>query len=425
MAPARLIRTPLALLVVGLVVALVTGMSTVPAQAAARLASFRYFTLNVQYSMNNAQAAADMNRAMTLGEVGGFQEMSDAEDRDTLAQLAPAHDYGLYMPSNGGGGAIPIVWSNARFALVSASSTKVHDAVILPAPTAANPNATRYASPPRFINTVLLTDRATGKLVAFINTHTISQASRDAQASDPDLVPYLRLHFAMLRQTIQAMAAQTDAVVAGGDFNVNFLADQRRRVVGFPSTTLGDLVTFNMPRTGSRGPTSLLDYNLSLKYGSLDPFGATIVRGFNSDHDSVVVGYGEINYFGAQRIQNVPADPAGRGYVLDRMLRALNNAPAGALVTVRSKRMGNPALWQAMNQAAARGVDVRALHMRMRGTTMTVSNVEYNRAITMHTDRIATWALVNRPTTLGISTNARNYRKNVRAFMKVYNRRHR
>lgn len=417
MARARLLaRTLAAVLVAFLALGLVEGVPS-PAVAAPHWANFNYFTLNVRYNNNASQTQADIAKAMGTGDVGGFQEFSESGDQAALASYANSHGWGIFLPHNGGGGAIPIVWKESRFAQVSAASTQVHPAVYR-----TNPDGSRgaMASPPRFINTVVLTDKLTGKQVAFINTHTISQASYDAQASDPVLVPYLRQHFAMLRQTIQTMAAQTDAVVVGGDFNVNYLADRRRQVDGFPTKMFGGLMSFNMPNTGSHGAGSLLDYNMSLKYGSLEPSNGHIVYGYNSDHDSVVVTYGEINYFAAQTVKNTMADPVSKGLVLNRMTRALQNAPAGAAVTLMSRRVGNPVLTGAVAAARARGVNVAVLrNKKTRGAVMTVNGVEGMHNVTMTSSRPGDWSLYNRPTSMGISNRPRVYNKAVKAFNKA------
>ena len=56
------------------------------------------FTLNVCFCLTAAQAEADMVKAFSLGEIGGFQEFSDLEDRATLMRLATERDFGWWMP---------------------------------------------------------------------------------------------------------------------------------------------------------------------------------------------------------------------------------------------------------------------------------------------------------------------------------------
>ena len=153
-----------------------------------------------------------------------------------------------------------------------------------------------------------LRELATGKVFGFINTHTISGASFDAQATDMHLIPRLRLHLRMLHDEILGLAGSTEHVFVGGDLNVNYLADRHRRVEGLPTSALGDVINFDMPLRGSRGPTSLLDYGMSLKHGSglvLDR--SEIVGGFNSDHDAVRLTYTPIDLFEQGPLFNAPA----------------------------------------------------------------------------------------------------------------------
>ena len=117
-----------------------------------------------------------MVKAFTLGDVGGFQEFSDLEDRQTLMRLATERDWGWYMPATGGGETTPVVWNRARFRLIDGQTIKAHDAV---------PDMT----PARYINVVRLREIATGKVFGIINTHTIAQASFDAQLTRPQADP--------------------------------------------------------------------------------------------------------------------------------------------------------------------------------------------------------------------------------------------
>ncbi|MFA6300634.1 MAG: hypothetical protein WC642_15805, partial [Nocardioides sp.] len=213
--------------------------------------TYRTFTINIKHDLNKVKALHDMKRALTLGDAGGMQEMSDAEDRESLIRLCKAQDWGWYMP-NEGGVAIPIVWNRDRFRLIDGHTVKVH-------------GPQEGVTPSRYINSVRLREIATGKVFGYINTHVISGASRDAQLSNMNRIPRLRKHLKMLRAEILGLFRQTEHVFVSGDLNVNYLADRRRQNAGLPTDALGDLVNFDMPLTGSFNPTSLLDYGLSVK----------------------------------------------------------------------------------------------------------------------------------------------------------------
>ncbi len=320
-------------------------------------AQFTTFTLNVCFCLSAAQAEADMVKAFTLGDVGGFQEFSDLEDRQTLMRLATERDWGWYMPATGGGETTPVVWNRARFRLIDGQTIKAHDAV---------PDMT----PARYINVVRLREIATGKVFGIINTHTIAQASFDAQLTDPKRIPLLRQHLKLLHDAIVGLFATTEHVFAMGDLNVNYLADRVRQNAGLPTSALGDVVNFDMPLTGSRGATSLLDYGMTVKTDSgLSLVNSRIEYGFNSDHDAVVFTYGTVDLFATGGIFNRPTGTASeRNEVVARAVRAVGNAEAGARIRLAVTRLDDLDLMRALLAAAARGVAIQVVLAEGSGT---------------------------------------------------------
>ncbi|MBC9731750.1 endonuclease/exonuclease/phosphatase family protein [Nocardioides marmotae] len=345
----------------------------VPAAAAVPSATYRTFTLNVCHCLGPKKAMADVRRVLTLGDAGGLQEFSQLEDRQNLIKLLTAQDWGWYMPT-GAGVAIPIVWDRQRFRMIDGRSVMTH-------------GPQNRVTPARYINTVRLRELATGKVFGFINTHTIAQASRDAQLSNMNRIPRLRKHLRMLRQEIKRLASMTEHVFAAGDLNVNYLADRRRRLPGLPTDALGDLVSFDMPLTGSRGPGSLLDYAMTLRKGSgYTRSGATVVRGFNSDHDAVVLSYRTTDLFATGALHNRPVDGTGadRKRIGDRQARAVMNAEPGDLVRLATARLDEPALGTALLGAVEEGVRVQVVLGDGAGT-----DVERRLAAAVGTDRSA------------------------------------
>jgi hypothetical protein len=326
-------------------------LTAAPAQelAAAAPASQTYttFTLNIKHDLGRKRALADMRKALTLGDAGGFQEMSDLEDRQSMVKLLAAQDWGWYMPRDGGV-AIPVVWNRSRFRMIDGRSIRVH-------------GPEEGVTPSRYINVVRLREISTGKVFGYINTHTISMASYDAQASDMHRIPRLRRHLRMLREEIVRLFGSTEHVFVSGDLNVNYLADRRRQVKGLPTDRLGDLVSFDMPLEGSRGPTSLLDYGMTVKVDSgLQLDHSRIVRGFNSDHDAVQLTYRPVDLLANGPLFNGPrGTEAERHRTLNRAARAVMDAEPGALVRVVTGRLDDPALERSLLSAHAEGVDVR------------------------------------------------------------------
>ena len=320
-----------------------------PAAQALVSPTYRTFTINIKHDLSKAKALADMKRALTLGDAGGMQEMSDAEDRDSLIALCKAQDWGWYMPLEGGV-AIPIVWNRDRFRLIDGHTVKVH-------------GPQNGVTPSRYINVVRLREIATGKVFGYINTHAISGASRDAQLSNMQRIPRLRKHFAMLRLEILGLFKHTEHVFISGDLNVNYLADRRRQNVGLPTDRLGDLVNFDMPLTGSFNPTSLLDYGMSVKRnGGLVKTDAQIVKGFNSDHWAIQFTYRLVDLFETGPLFNAPAgDVHDRRGALDRTVRAVQDAETGDLVRIASSRIDDPDLLGALTSAYAEGAAVQVV----------------------------------------------------------------
>lgn len=317
-----------------------------PVAAAVPSAPLRTFTLNVQFSLDAAQARADIERGMSLGDVGGYQEMSEPEDRATLIEVAAARDYGYYMQS--GGESIPIVWNRARFRLIEGRTIQTHGPV--------------DGQPGRFINTVKLRELATGKVYGFINTHLVANSSRDAQLTDMTKIPLLRNHLQLLRGEILSLFNSTEFVFVSGDFNVNYLADRTRRNPGLPTDALGDLVNFDMPLTGSRGPGSLLDYGLSVKNNGGLALASSAMVPVNSDHDAIVFTYNPVDLFTEGPLTNDPKGGSSEARaVVDRQNRALAGTEVGATVRLVTAKLDDQSLTDQLVAARNRGVNVQVV----------------------------------------------------------------
>jgi hypothetical protein len=337
-----------------------TALSVTPATAqtpaaaptvttARRWPAVTFFTLNVAHTLSRSAAAADVRKALTLGNVGGFQEMSQQADRAELVRILRNHGWSWYMPRSGGI-ATPIVWNSRRFSLVDAATQKIY-------------GFETGVTPARFIDRVRLRDLQTGKIFGVINTHAISEGSFGAQATSKHRDPRLRKHILALRDTMQLMFRRTENTVAMGDLNINYLADRRRKVAGFPTAVLGKLVSFDMPLAGSRGRTSLMDYLMTMKNGSgLHLLGSRIVHGFNSDHDAVVATYQPENLFATGPVFNNPhGDPGVRRRVLTRLTRAVQDTEPGSVIRLATAQLGDRYLADALVAAHQRGVQVRVI----------------------------------------------------------------
>ena len=211
---------------------------------------------------------------MALGDVGGLQEMSDLEDRQTIMRVAQELNYGWYMPVNGGGGAIPIVWNRNRFLLIDGRSVMVHP-------------GEEDVTPARFIDVVRLREVATGKVSATSTPTPSPRRPIDAQATDMHLIPRLRLrcdaarrdprpgrqHRARLRRRrSQRQLPRRPAAQGGGAADLGARRHHQLRHAA----------------AGLARPTSLLDYGMSLKPAAGCCWtGPRSYGDFNSDHDAV------------------------------------------------------------------------------------------------------------------------------------------
>lgn len=329
-----------------------------------RSPNFTMFTLNVAFPLGVKKVRHDIRRIMLKSgtDAGGFQEFSGPRDRRLLRRIAKRHNWGWYMPDNGAR-TIPIVWKRSRFRLIKGESRRVH-------------RAEKGVTPSRWINIARLREIKTGKVFVLINAHTIAKASFDAQPHDRHGNTYrvarLRKHLAMLREAILDMHGISEHVVAVGDLNVNFLADQRRRVAGFPTKVLGPVVTFNMPNTGSHGRNSLLDYNMSVKRnlgGAMVPTKTRIRRKFHSDHDAVVTTYRMRDLFRTGPLfNNIHKPTYRRRNTTGRFTRAVQDTEPGSALRLVTNKIDEPGIARSLRRADRRGVHVQVI-LDNRGTT--------------------------------------------------------
>jgi len=452
------------------------AVSTTPAHAAPDT-QVSVFSVNVAFPLGTTRAMADVRRMLPTGQIGGFQEFSQPADRSALANYLSSQGWAYYMPSDRAG-SDPIAWDTRRFSLVpgSARSVRVHDTVTrvrqvptsTPVPPVLDPvtgqplldpttglpqcsdgrpwntsisgcdpilgtkEVTDTVSPARYVNSVQLTDLQTGKIVGFINTHAIAMGSFDAQYGGKDdkydqdptkldtyNTEFLLQHFEVMTAEMRRMATITNSFVVTGDLNVNFIADQRRRLAGYPTAMFGSFMNFDMAVWQAGG--SLLDYMMTLKGGGLSLLNAYLVKGLNTDHPGVVATYatGPSQLFAPGVLRNLPRSRSvsQRRMVLNRVLYAIDGAAPGSVLRIQTRRFNNRELRGAVSRARARGVQVSVkTNRRVRTTLVLAERTAGFSSVSLRTGTPLVRRMPNLRSTLVIASDPSSYAASSRLF---------
>lgn len=452
-------------------------MATAPANAEPN-SQVSVFSVNVAFSLSTPKAMADVRRMLPTGQIGGFQEFSQPPDRTALASYLTSQGWAYYMPSNRAG-SDPIAWDTRRFSLVpgSARSVMVHDTVTrvrqvptsTPVPVIMDPvtgqplldpttglpqcsdgrpwntsingcdpilgtkDVTDTVSPARYVNSVQLNDLQTGKMMGFINTHAIAMGSFDAQYGGKDdtydqdptkldtfNTQFLLQHFQVMAAEMQRMATITDSFVVTGDLNVNFIADQRRRLAGYPTSTFGPFMNFDMAVSQAGG--SLLDYVMTLKGGGLSLINSYLVKGLNTDHPGVVATYatGPSQLFTPGVLRNLPRSRVldQRRVVLNRVLTAIDGAEPGSALRIKTKRLNNREVRNAVSRARARGVVVSVkVNRRVRTTLVLADRTSGFSSVSLSTGVPLIGKMPNLRSALVITSDPTSYAASNRLFL--------
>ncbi len=219
---------------------------------------------------------------------------------------------------------------------------------------------------------------------------------------------------------IKLMSGHTNSLVTTGDLNVNFIADQRRRLAGFPTALFGPFMNFDMP-TGQAGK-SLLDYVMTLRGGGLTLSGAKLVKGLNTDHPAVVATYGggASTLFSPGVLRNSPKARAKgpRRVVLERVLTAIRGAVPGTTVRVQTKKLNNREIKRAIKAARARGVQVVVkVKKRTKITLILAERTSGFASVSLRTGTPLIAKMPSRKSALVISSDAATYEASSRVFM--------
>lgn len=199
---------------------------------------FRNLTANVQHTDPAVQTAAEIKRLAQVADIIGWQEI---ETPEMVAVLKAQPGLEHFTPG-GAGGAVPISWRADTFEHVASSSVQVHKGIA-------------HVTPARYVNAVTLRHKATGALIRRVNTHVINGIEDGGLPSNLKRAPEVKASMVALARWVSA--GDNDAVVWGGDLNIDYLAEMRlpasERCAWFPVRALGPLTTFDMPTVASHG----------------------------------------------------------------------------------------------------------------------------------------------------------------------------
>jgi hypothetical protein len=343
--------------------------------------TLRLFQLNIRHGLSPSGWAADARRATTMSDIADFQEASESADRAALVSMLKSIGWGWWFPSKGGV-ELPITWNASLYSMVSTRSVETHGG---------QPGVT----PARYINTVILRQNSTDRLIAVINTHTLNKGAPEGGRYTNSRTARLKTHIAKLRSEILLAEQTTPYVIATGDLNVNYLVDRNLRSPGLPTNVLGPIVNFDMPigSTWNAG-TSELDYVMTPKRSDgLQRVSGAIVSGFGTDHKGVNVGYvfpgdpttpgtpgdpgttppptttptppllpaSSARFFSGKRWNRPHGSVTAKRASLDYLRTAIENAPRGSAVHLATGNLADAPVRDALLRAHNRGVHVQVL----------------------------------------------------------------
>ncbi len=260
-------------------------------------------TYNSAATVKTERAVADIQRLAAVSDVVTLQEMGSPARRGAVASSLVDCEtcrFDAFMPTSAVPGSTPILWNSERFRLKESGTRQVSvDTYVGRA--GAGPSTLRA----KYINWVLLRDRATGVKFYVLNNHavpTVQGQGGGANREHPKRLALYRQHMEGLKALIRELAAPNRAVFVTGDLNVNYRRDRIVQDRLFPFYNLGQVglrashEALGEPAIGTHvlGPdngTRLIDYVYYLRHQAVVPMRQQVLTGYSSDHRPLVVGF--------------------------------------------------------------------------------------------------------------------------------------
>lgn len=221
--------------------------------------TFSRLTANIQHTDTPTQIVAAVNAAAATGaDVIGWQEIRGT----ALNAILNLDDYDTFTSRS-----VPISWRKDVWALADSSSVQVSD-------------ARPRVSPRRFASHVLLRHRATGELVAHVNTHLINGVDGAGRAPRVWRRRQHRKGRVAFIGLMHRLATRTP-VIGGGDLNTT-----RIRIL-FADPAL----RYDVPAHGGTHGRRLIDWLLHVDNPRLESTATQIVPLGASDHRGLLATY--------------------------------------------------------------------------------------------------------------------------------------
>ncbi len=263
----------------------------------------RIATYNSAAGVKTAKAVADIERLAATSDVVALQEMGSWARRTAVAaSLVDCETcaFDAYMPIAAVPGSTPIIWNSERFRLKESGTRQVTEDTYV-GKAGAGPSTLRA----KYINYVLLRDRATGVKFYVLNNHAVPTVQGTGGGSNrryPERLDLYRQHMEGLKALIAEFAAPNRAVFVTGDLNVNYRRDRIVQDRIFPYYNLRQVdvhashEALGEPRIGthqlrSGNDSRLIDYVYYMSHKAVVPANQQVLTGYSSDHRPLLVGF--------------------------------------------------------------------------------------------------------------------------------------
>lgn len=239
-----------------------------PPAGTAESSTFKTLTINIKSNPEMAQSKVvhDVRKAAaTQAGLIGWNEIGPARYVSAIKALGP--QWGHYFPRDGKLRIPnPISWKKSIWDKVDDGFMRTH-------------NGLAKVSPHRYITWVKLKNKQTGKTIIRMNTHLVSGAWSSRKPTTEWRRQMWNIHMTKMKALVAKFEKQGHIIVVGGDFN----RDSYR--------VLGNQVAYdNKLHVGTLGK-STLDYVMHTKDEDIRRIKGRVQRGYESDHDAVVVKY--------------------------------------------------------------------------------------------------------------------------------------
>lgn len=252
-------------------------------------------TYHIKESSTPSQVVADIRKLYTdvHADVIAFQHMSDqtrlAAINTNIINCSTCVFAG-YIPTTNDSADLPIIWNKNKFVKMAVGSTKITDRTTI----------SGVAILAKYINTVKLGDKATGKSFYVLNNHGIATgetAGKPTYSSARTAI--FQKQMDGMKSKITGLAAVGDPIIVAGTYYVNYRSDSTVKYIAYPYKNLSDVATrANWQRLGSPsggtflGTSRLVDYLHNRDHALLSTTGQTLFSsGYSSDHAPVQVTY--------------------------------------------------------------------------------------------------------------------------------------